>query len=572
MSAESRLNVVLMWHMHQPNYRDASSGVYQQPWVYLHGIKDYVDMVAHLEANPQARAVVNFAPILLEQIEDYARQLQGFLERGEGMHDPLLDALACPVLPPDTESRLKLVRACLRANEKRLVDRFPPFRQLVDLARWVLERPGAEGYLSEQFLVDLMVWYHLAWTGETVRRTDTRIQALEEKGGHYTIHDRRELLTVMSELLGGVIGRYRALAEQGRVELSVTPWAHPILPLLIDLKVAREALPDAPLPNAPLYPGGMDRARWHVQRGLESFERHFGFRPRGCWPSEGAVSEATLQLLEQEGFEWAASGETVLFNSIARHPELKSLPRAQNLYRPHRLGEGRLNCFFRDDGLSDLVGFTYSDWHADDAVANLLHHLETIAEGLKTPGEHLVPIILDGENAWEYYPENGYYFLEALYRGLSTHPKLRLTTFSEALDSGVGHGNLKTLVAGSWVYGTLSTWIGDADKNRAWDMLAEAKQVFDEVLAQGRLDEAAREAAERQLGICEGSDWFWWFGDYNPSGTVQDFDRLYRLQLINLYQRLGREPPEYLAHAFSFGGSAAAPAHGGVMRHGQGGH
>jgi len=224
-------------------------------------------------------------------------------------------------------------------------------------------------------------------------------------------------------------------------------------------------------------------------------------------------------------------------------------------------------CFFRDDGLSDLVGFTYSTWHADDAVANLVHHLKTIATNVgKKANEYVVSIILDGENAWEYYPENGYYFLNAVYKQIAEHPQLNLTTFSRCLDQHVPIIPLSHVVAGSWVYGTFSTWIGDADKNRAWDMLGDAKRAFDRVTANGQLSGEARKSAEIQLAICEGSDWFWWFGDYNPGDTVSDFDHLYRMQLVNLYEILGEEPPDYLSHAFAHGGGT--PQLGGVMRRG----
>jgi len=223
--------------------------------------------------------------------------------------------------------------------------------------------------------------------------------------------------------------------------------------------------------------------------------------------------------------------------------------------------------FFRDDGLSDLVGFTYSTWHADDAVANLLHHLQNIKNAVNgNASEYVVSIILDGENAWEYYPENGYHFLNALYDKLSSHDQINLTTFSRCLEQGVPKTPLPHIVAGSWVYGTFSTWIGDNDKNHAWDMLGDAKRAYDRVIAEDRLNEEQKELASIQLAICEGSDWFWWFGDYNPSSTVSEFDHLYRLQLANLYQFLGEEPPEYLSHSFASG--SGDPQLGGVMRRG----
>jgi len=560
------LKVVICWHMHQPDYRGPDDSEYQLPWVYLHGIKDYTDMVFHLEEHPGARAVVNFAPVLLEQLADYAQQIQAWLARGRLISDPVLAALAGPGLPLDSSSRKALVEACLRANQEHLINRSDVFAELAELARWMEDHESALDYLNDEFLADLLVWYHLAWMGESVRVNDVRIKSLEKKGRGFTVDDRRRLVEVISEEISALVGRYRRLAEEGRVELSVTPYAHPIVPLLLDMDSAREAMPEAPMPELTAYPGGEARVRWHVRQGLATFEEHFGFRPAGCWPSEGAVSTASLVLLEEEGFRWAASGQQVLANSLRLQAGVEELGAHWN-HVPYRVGKGKLTCFFRDDGLSDLIGFTYADWHADDAVGNLVEHLENIARANADKPDTLVSIIMDGENAWEYYPRNGYYFLSALYRRLTEHPDIRLTTFSEYLASRkTAVESLPDLVAGSWVYGNFSTWVGDPDKNRAWDMLGEAKKAFDRVVASGRMTAEAVEAAGLQLARCEGSDWFWWFGDYNPAATVSDFERLFRRQLSHLYRLLGEEPPIHLAQVFARG--TGRPAMGGVMRQG----
>jgi alpha-amylase/alpha-mannosidase (GH57 family) len=329
-------------------------------------------------------------------------------------------------------------------------------------------------------------------------------------------------------------------------------------------------MPDAPLPKVQAYPGGRARAIDHLRQGRRVFERFFGRAPDGCWPSEGSVSDAAMALVEEEGFRWVASGESVLRNSLAHAGDaIPAAHAAQPLVRPYTVGDGSLACFFRDDGLSDLIGFTYADWHADDAVANLVHHLENIESASRDQGGgRVVSIILDGENAWEYYPENGWYFLGALYSRLADHERLRLGTFAEVLDEGaVTPGRLPGLVAGSWVYGTFSTWVGEPAKNRGWEMLVDAKRAYDATIASGRLDAEQQARAERQLAWCEGSDWFWWFGDYNPAETVSDFEHLFRLHLSNLYQILGAEPPEYLSRVFTRG--QGAPARGGVMRKGR---
>ena len=553
------LNVVLYWHMHQPEYRDLRNGEYHLPWTYLHSIKDYVDMVAHLEECEAARAVVNFAPVLLEQIDDYGQQLFDYLHQDKALRDPLLAALAGPVLPSDAESRLKIMKECLRANEQRLIARFKPYKKLAAMAKSAINDPDLLMYHADQFLSDLLVWYHIAWIGETVRRDSSLVKTLMIKAHQFTVHDRRQLIELISELMTNVIGRYKTLYEKGQIEISMTPYGHPIVPLLVDIKSAEQAIEDVMLPLATEYPDGYARSQWHVRKGVEVFKRFFGAAPQGCWPSEGSISEETIRLLSDEGIKWLASGETVLRNSLAK----SSLDPDLCIHKPYSFLDTKPACFFRDDGLSDLIGFKYSNWHADDAVANLTTHLESIREACSKKPETIVSIILDGENAWEYYPENGFHFLNSLYSKLSTNENIKLTTFSEYLNTFKNKTELKEIVAGSWVYGTFSTWIGDKDKNRAWDMLVSAKKVFDKVIDSGSLSDEFRELAIMQLATCESSDWFWWFGEYNSAESVAAFDEQFRMHLSNLYQLLDVEPPDYLSSAFSFG--SGMPAMGGAM-------
>ena len=559
MHADKPMSVVLCWHMHQPEYRDLRTGVIHLPWTYLHAIKDYVDMAAHLELVPGARAVVNFAPILLEQIEDYVEQISAYLEGHGAIRDPVLAELAEPALPGNAGARLRLMQDCLRANRERMIDRFPPYQRLATMAEWYKEHPDNLIYASNQFLADLLVWDHLSWLAESTRRNDPRVAQLEDKACNFTVHDRRDLLQIILEQLRGIVPRYRELSQRGQVELCMSPYAHPIVPLLLDLGSAREAMPEAHLPVADKYPGGEERARWHLRQGRETFQRVFGHEPKGLWPSEGGVSQEALALFAEDGFQWVASGGSVLDNS--HDAQNKSCS-----HRVYRFGDAAIDCIFRDDGLSDLIGFTYSDWHAEDAVANLVGHMEHIAELCPDRDDCLISIILDGENAWEYYPENGYYFLQQLYQSLDENPNLELTTFGDFLDNNKPQpAREDRLVAGSWVYGTFSTWIGDADKNRGWDLLVEAKRCFDTQVSSGKLSQEEIAAAEKQLAICEGSDWFWWFGDYNPSDTVGQFDQLYRMHLANLYQMIHVEAPSYLTDIISRGGGQ--PSRGGVMRH-----
>ena len=570
--ANSRLKVVLCWHMHQPEYRDAATGQYQLPWTYLHAIKDYVDMVAILEQVPNARAVVNFVPILLEQIDDYAHQVAAFLSDQTNINDPLLSALAEAELPSDSELRCSLLSACLRANEERLINRFENYRQLVDIAVSIKEDEMNIDYLSDQYLADLLVWYHLAWLGETVRRSDKRVAGLIKKGRLYSSADRLQLVQVIGELLSTVIQRYRVLSERGQIELSMTPYAHPMIPLLEDFETASEAVPDIVRPATRLFPGGTQRGHWHMRYGLEIFQRYFGAAPKGCWPAEGGVSDGMVKIMADHDIKWFASGESVLCNSLARAEQANDdNPVEDQLHRAYRVGGNAPVGFFRDDGLSDLIGFTYSSWHGDDAVNNMVHHLENIAQEYEGDEQRVVSIILDGENAWESYPENAYHFLTALYSKLAENTSFELTTFSDCIEQGIEIAELSSLVAGSWVYGSFTTWIGDQGKNRAWDLLCDAKQAFDDVMAAGKLSDEQTELAIQQLAVCEGSDWFWWFGDYNPGETVRDFDRLYRGHLRNLYSLIGSQSPLALDDVISAGAEEKTdePAQGGVMRQGK---
>lgn len=564
MADASRLKVVLCWHMHQPEYRDLTTGESLLPWTYLHAIKDYSDMAAHLEAAPGAQAVVNFSPVLLVQLEACAEEVTAHLMNHAPLKDSLLAALTPAGLPEDPAARERLIHTCLKVNRERVIERFAPFHQLATLAARLLE-PGAAAYVSREFLVDLSVWYHLGWLGESIRKSDTRIAALMQKERGYTDADRRTLLEVIGEILTGVLPRYRSLALAGKVELSVTPFGHPILPLLLDFKSARDAVPDMPLPAESAYPGGNERVRQHLAEAIAQFEKTFGMRPRGCWPSEGAVSGAALGAIADAGFSWAATGELVLRHSLTR---LKLAPaqHAAHLHRGYRIEGNGLNVYFRSDELSDLIGFSYSKWHGDDAAINLTRHLEQLADSFAGEPDRVVAIIMDGENAWEYFPFNGYFFLAALYEQLAASPRLELTTFSRCVDSAPA-AVLPSLVAGSWVYGTFTTWIGESAKNRAWEMLCDAKRTYDEVARTAKLSANERFAAERQLAVCEGSDWCWWFGESNPAAQVATFDELYRRHLTNLYRLLRATPPAYLAQPFAHGGGA--PEMGGVMRRAQ---
>jgi alpha-amylase/alpha-mannosidase (GH57 family) len=460
---------------------------------------------------------------------------------------------------------------------------FPHYQRLLQIYQLVEKMACNDEfhYLSGQYKADLLVWYHLAWCGESLRRNNKVIQSLMTKGVLFTLEDRRQLFNVIGETISGLIPRYKVLMQRKQIEISTTPYYHPILPLLLDFKSTLDAMPYAPLPQYVNYAGGYNRAVEHVVTAKKFHANLFGEEPNGMWPAEGGVSAAALSLMAEHGVKWAATGQTVLVNSLLKS-HLSVADKNEYLYQPYRITNGKhdILCFFRDDNLSDKIGFEYAKMHTPDAIKDFIQTLEHIqqSETLEASNNQsrVVSVILDGENAWEYYPYNGYYFLSELYEALANHPDIEMTTFSDMVElyqskqyktKRITAPALPQVAAGSWVYGTFSTWIGSKDKNLAWDLLCIAKKTYDSVLSKGDLNADQLVACERQLAICEGSDWFWWFGDYNSSDSVASFDKLYRLNLINLYTLLQQPIPDELHSSISTGGGNADNA--GTMRRGQ---
>jgi alpha-amylase/alpha-mannosidase (GH57 family) len=559
--APAKLLINIYWHMHQPDYRDLITGEYILPWTYLHAIKDYSDMAHHLEANVKARVTFNFVPILLDQLEDYVAQFDSGI-----IKDPLLRMLGTDDLSNLTTENCELIiESCFKSHHEKMLSPYKAYQRLYQMCQ-VASQEGDDlnlQYFSAQYKADLLVWYHLAWMGESIKRSNRLVQSLISKGSHFNVKDRQALLKLVGEIISDLIPRYKNLQQKGQIEISSTPHHHPILPLLLDFNSTLDAMPGATLPNAPQYPGGEARAVHHVQQAQTSHTRRFGDSPVGMWPAEGSVSKEALLLLAKQGVQWAASGETVLTNSLLKsNPKKTLISHHDYLYKPYKISDGdnQIVCFFRDDRLSDKIGFEYSKMHSTDAVNDFINDLEQVRTSFQANENPVVSVILDGENAWEYYPYNGYYFLTELYQALSNHPDIEMVTQSEVLQAintpnksqyKVFCGNLPQIAAGSWVYGTFSTWIGSKDKNRGWDLLCEAKLAYDQVLQAGNLTAAERVSCENQLSVCEGSDWFWWLGDYNSAASISSFDQLYRRNLSNLYVLLKLPVPSNLSQAIS---------------------
>lgn len=536
------LDVVIIWHMHQPYYKDPLKNEYALPWTYLHGIKDYFDMPAIVEDTPGAKAVFNLVPSLIEQLLEYAsgNAVDQFLVKGKAAPSEL-----------SQDDRIFLLENFFSANRQNMIE---PSKRYLELLYMAGEgKPGSAAerarHFSDQDLLDLQVWFFLAWTGEAAKRRYPLFADLVAKGENFTAADKELLFAAQLEVLQAIIPLYQRLHNEGRIELSVTPYYHPILPLLCDIKIARSAMPRVNLPTAGFrHP---EDARAQIKRGISYFEEIFGFTPTGMWPSEGSVSNETLTIIAEHGIHWIATDEDILAKSMDGGLGAGK----EKLYRPWRYSSshGEIGTFFRDHQLSDLIGFTYSQWDARRAVNDLCGRLISIKSRLGGEGR-VVPIILDGENAWEYYPDNAYDFLHGMYKGITESASLRLCTCSEVLKHTHFDGRLHSIFPGSWINGNYGIWIGHPEENLAWDLIAQAREsaVAGNPLVAAALEsgepsaDTAAEAICRSLYAAEGSDWFWWYGDDHFSPHIDRFDRLFRQHLMNIYLLLEQAPPREL--------------------------
>jgi alpha-amylase/alpha-mannosidase (GH57 family) len=484
---DAGVNPVLLWHMHQPDYRD-ESGRFIMPWVFLHAIKDYYDM-PWLLSRSKAKASFNLTPILIEQ-------LQAYIEEGPSCDRFLALWQQDPgALTP--KERAFLIQLCKSARYETMIRPLPRFDALY----------RQEEYKDEE-LIDLECYFLLSWCGPWLRENDATVRKLLTKE-RFEVKDKEALLEALFALLPRILPLYAALRKKGQIALSTTPYSHPILPLLIDIHTARQADPAATLP-----PDGFsleEDARRHLQKAKEIYRQCFGAEPAGMWPAEGAVDPRSAALFKEAGLRWIASDEALLARSGGGE--------ANDIYEY----EG-VKIFFRDHALSDLIGFSYRHLPAERAVEDFRRRL-----GEK---KGTLFIILDGENAWEYYPDNGRPFLEKFYAMLEGFEPL---TCDEA--SALSARKLERLAAGSWIDGNFRTWIGDEEKNRAWGLLFQTRR---DVRHRGKEGDPRIQA---HFLAAEASDWFWWYGEGHYTEFAREFDRLYRHHLIRIYELMGVPTP-----------------------------
>jgi alpha-amylase/alpha-mannosidase (GH57 family) len=515
--------------MHQPPYLNPFLGEYRLPWVFLHGLKDYYDMPALLEECPDTRVTINLVPSLFSQLRDY--------EHG-GTSDRYLRVAATPAEQLTDLERRFVTRFFFPFPDEITRNFSPHYLQLKKKLR-AAEAPGnGHRQPTPQDFRDVQVLFLLSWCGVTLRREEP-VNALLEKGREFSPADQARLLEALTAFTHRILPEYARMAATGRLEVSVSPYSHPILPLLVDVNNARVAKPSSPLPNEPFaYP--LD-ARLHLALAQERYVELFGKKAAGMWPSEGSVSPEVARLIREAGVEWVCTDRAILEKSLGR----AATP--DEVLRPWRF-DG-LTFFFRDTKVSDLIGFTYANWKPAEAVADFLRRVRE-AGGASDLEHPLITVAMDGENAWEYFVHGGFDFLKELYQAIEQAPDLETVTFSDWLARHPETvGDLAALGTGSWIYGDFSTWIGDPVKNRAWEYLSYARKEVENFLREYSdmsTDTLKHLPIVEHMLRAESSDWFWWYGEGHTSINDPDFDDLFRANLRFLYLLMNKPSPAHL--------------------------
>ncbi|MBN2081111.1 hypothetical protein JW859_02770, partial [bacterium] len=507
----------LLWHQHQPDYRHPTSGEVILPWVRLHAVKGYADLLAVLKRYDSAAMTVNFSGILLEQLQQYAQN---------GVTDMFARLSSQPAAGLAQEERAFVLKHFFSGNPRTLIRPHLRYDQLLAKRNSLVRLVGFEDAIAkftDQELTDILVWFNLAWIGFTGQQRCDVIDLIAQ-GREYSHEQQLQVLEIHHEIAREVLGGYQELADQGQIELTFTPYHHPILPLLIDLAGEGHHNDADPLPDY-RYP---QDAEEQVRRGMHWYQQCFGRMPRGAWPAEGSVSDAALGVFASAGVEWVATDQQNLPHEC-RGPLDHLAPRLWQ-------GNGsRLTVFFRDTRLADNIGFEYAGWTGRVAGRHFVNMVKAMADQAQA-AEPVVTVALDGENPWEGYPDGGEGFLCALIEEVAAHPEMQFSTPGRLLAAG-GYPAIDHVSAGSWINGNFDIWSRHAETRTAWRRLAQA-----------RLDliDICHDKIYDHLLAAEGSDWFWWYGDDFNTEQAEQFDELFRAHLISAYTAAGREVPDEL--------------------------
>ena len=541
------LYVNLTWHQHQPMYYKNAEGVYTRPWVRVHATKDYLDMAETVAAHEGMRATFNITPSLIRQLDDYANN---------GAKDLYWVLAEVPAAELTTEQKTFILQRFFDANWDHIIAVHPRYKELLDLRAGTDDKAISKALetFTEQDFRDLQIWFNLAWVDPDYL-AKAPFKALVDKGQAFAEEDKTILFDGILDLIRQVIPYHKQLQDEGVIEVTTTPYAHPILPLIYNSDLALVGNPKAIMPDETFsYP---QDAEYHLVKSVQMYEEHFGRPVRGLWPGEGAVAQDIVNLVSDAGYTFMQTGEPVLAKSLGmegfKRDGSEKVTEPDLLYRPYYV-EGTngkpVAVFFRDWNISDKIGFTYSGMAGKDAAADLVGRLEAIQADFvsaNTTSPHIVTIVVDGENAWENYDNDGKEFLNSLYELLSTSKDLQPITPSEYLKLYPEQNELPDLFPGAWFSANYDTWIGETEEAMAWNLLKQVR-VNLEAYENGSktIDPAALAEAFDYMYLAEGSDWFWWYGTDQDSGQDSYFDEGFRALLKSVYLSLGEEVPSAL--------------------------
>jgi len=544
------LSVGFLWHMHQPLYTEPDSGLAIMPWTRLHATKDYADMPLWCEEN-NFPATFNLVPCLLDQLVGYA---DGSIE------DIHLRVSKIPIDELTPDDRAFIVGNFFAANERTMIKRFPRYWELYQKRGPVSSVDSARmaRLFDNQEILDLTVLHNLAWFGEHLKK-DPDIEKMIFRGRDFTEENRRLVIDKSLEWIRRIIPIYKRLWDENVIELTMSPYYHPILPLLCKTSSGRDADPTTILPSEEMF--NTEDAYEQINRGIERFEEIFGRKPSGMWPSEGSVSEDIIPILNKTCIDWIVTDEAILHKSLTMSSgDRRGRFRTDTLYRPYKImRKGKeLNLIFRDRRLSDRIGFDFAGLETKEAVDDFIGNLKRIHQGLPDDGvDYIVPVVLDGENAWEYFAENGREFLSELYSRLNEDESIKPITIGGFIEENPDGIILERLATGSWINGEFKTWIGSPEKNRAWDELIRTHRAY--IGTMNLLDRETAESAYKDLLIAEGSDWFWWYGEGNYTQQMDEFDTLFRERLKTIYKKIGLPSPDNIDEPIYTGNPVRKP-------------
>lgn len=524
----SKPTILFLWHMHQPNYLDALNDVYLMPWIRLHATKGYYDIPLIMK-KCGVKGTINMVPSLLEQLRAYSEN---------GATDRWLTVTMPHPRDLSDDDKVFLVSSFMMLHWDRLVLTSPRYYELLRKRQRYEKKISSEEmilFFTDEELLDLQVLFNLKWFGFMAKEHYPFLQTLEEKDRFFTQEEKVEMMEIQKKIIASIIPLYRDLVKNGDIEVSFTPFYHPILPLVHNSNFAARCMPDATLPKQFSFP---EDAVWHLKEGKRYASEVWEKDITGMWPAEGSVSLELVQVAEKHNVQWIATDEDILFKSTGSSEKT-------HICRPWKVGEHTPSLFFRDKYLSDMVGFSFASMDAQDAVTMFTNYATTLFE--KAPYDNpILPIILDGENAWESYPENGKLFLTNLFESLAKSTDMKCSTFSEALQEDSSHNELVMLYTGSWINSDFHIWIGNEEKNSAWDYLRRVRLFWSRYQSTHFLSDDLIEQVNRTIYRAEGSDWFWWYGDQFSTENDFLFDRLFRRHLRKVYALLNLKSPTFL--------------------------